>query len=104
MYISPSPSTFWSGLVDVRLQNQKISRNSSELRPCCGIEYNQGNDSVVLAISDGSLHVIGDLHGVPKYVSPVESGLLSRGLSAFTRNWFLKGEELRTWLHVRSVG
>jgi len=78
--------------VDIRLQNQRTSRNSSELQPCCGIEYSNENDSVILAIVDGSLHVVGDLGGVPKYVNSAESGLSSHGLSALARNVFLKNE------------
>ena len=76
----------------IRLQNQKTSQNSSELHPCCGIEYNHDNDSVVLAIADGSLHVVGDAGGIPRYVDSAESGLSSRGLSALARNQFLKNE------------
>jgi hypothetical protein len=78
--------------VEIRLQNQKTSRNSSELHPCCGIEYNHDNDSVVLGIADGSLHVVGDLGGAPKYIDSAESGLSSRGLSTLARNLFLKNE------------
>ena len=78
--------------MSIRLQNQKISQSSSELHPCCGIEYNYENDSVVLAITDGSLHLVGDLGGVPKYVDSAESGLSSRGLSALARSLFLKHE------------
>ena len=79
--------------MEVKLQNQKTSRNSSELHPCCGIDYNHDNDSVVLAIADGSLHVIGGLDEVPKYVDSAESGLSSRGLSALMRNFLSKNEE-----------
>ena len=79
--------------MEIRLQNQKNSRNSSELYPCCGIEYNHDNDTVVLAITDGSLHIVGDLGGVPKYVDSAESGLSSPGLSALMRNLLLKNEE-----------
>lgn len=92
LYITPSPSVRWSGHVEVRLQNQKTSWNSSELHPCCGIEYNHDDDSVVLAINDGSLHVIGGLGEAPKYVDSAESGLSSRGLSALARNSFSKSE------------
>lgn len=92
MYTTPSPTMPWSGLVDIRLQNQTTSRNSSELHPCCGIDYNHENDSVVLAIADGSLHVVGDVGGVPSYVSSAEAGLSSHGLSAFARNLFLRNE------------
>lgn len=79
--------------MEVRLQNQRTSRNSSELHPCCGIEYNHDNDSVVLAIVDGSLHVVDGLGEVPKYVDSAESGLSSRGLSALMRNFLSKNEE-----------
>ena len=82
--------------MEIRLQNQKTSWNSSELHPCCGIEYNHDDDSVVLAIADGSLHVVGDLGGVPKYVDSAESGLSSRGLSTLMRNSLLKNEERGT--------
>lgn len=92
MYATPSPTTSWSGLLDIRLQNQTTSRNSSELHPCCGIEYNYENDSVILAIADGSLHVVEDMGGVPRYVSSLEVGLSSHGLSALARNLFLKNE------------
>ncbi|KAF9785254.1 putative zinc-finger of transcription factor IIIC complex-domain-containing protein [Thelephora terrestris] len=92
LYASPSPNALWSGLVDVRLQNQKTSRNSSELHPCCGIEYNQENGSVVLAIADGSLHVVGDLDRTPKYVNSAESGWSSHGLSTLARGLFVKSE------------
>ena len=92
MFTSPSPNALWLGLVDVRLQNQKTSRNSSELHPCCGIEHNQETDSVVLAVADGSLHVVGDLGGGPKYVNSAESSSSSHGLSALARNLFLKNE------------
>lgn len=92
LYTTPSPSARWSGHVEIRPQNQKTSRNSSELHPCCGIEYNHDDDSVVLAINDGSLHVIGGLGETPKYVDSAESGLSSRGLSALARNTFLKSE------------
>ncbi|KAF9649199.1 hypothetical protein BDM02DRAFT_3095185 [Thelephora ganbajun] len=92
LYTTSSPNTSWPGLVDIRLQNQKTSRNSSELHPCCGIEYNNERDSAVLAIADGSIHVVGDLGGVPKYVNSTESGFSSRGLSTLTRNLFLKNE------------
>jgi len=47
---------------------------------------------MVLAIVDGSLHVVGDLSGAPKYVDSAESGLSSRGLSGLARNLFLKNE------------
>jgi len=79
--------------MEIRLQNQKSSRNSSELHPCCGIEYNHDDDSVVLAVADGSLHVVGDLGEVPRYVDSAESGLSSRGLSALMRNFLPKNEE-----------
>ena len=79
--------------MEIRLQNQKTSRNSSELHPCCGIEYNHDDDSVVLAIADGSLHAVGDLGGLPKYVDSAELGLSSRGLSSLMRNLLLKNEE-----------
>lgn len=78
--------------MDIRLQNQRTSRNSSELHPCCGIEYNNENDAVIVAIADGSLHVVGDLGGVPKYVGSAESGLSSHGLSSLARDLFLKNE------------
>ena len=78
--------------MDIRLQNQKTSRNSSELHPCCGIEYNNENDSVVVTIADGSLHVIGDLAVQPKYLNSAESGLSSHGLSTLARNLFVKSE------------
>ena len=78
--------------MEIKLQNQKTSWNSSELHPCCGIEYNHDDNSVILAINDGSLHVIGGLGGVPEYVDSVESGLSSRGVSALARNSFLKSE------------
>ena len=79
--------------MDIRLQNQITSRNSSELHPCCGIEYNYKSDSVVLAIADGSLHVVGDIGGIPRYVNSVEAGLSSHGLSTLSRNLFLRDEE-----------
>lgn len=78
--------------MDIRLKNQKTSRNSSELHPCCGIEYNYENDSVILAIADGSLHVVGDLGGAPKYVDSADSNFSSHGLSALARNLFSKNE------------
>ena len=78
--------------MNIRLQNQKTSRNSSELHPCCGIEYNHGGDSVVLAITDGSLHVVGGLGEVPKYIDSAELGLSSRGLSTLARNLLMKNE------------
>lgn len=92
MYTTPSPTTSWPGLAEVRLQNQKTSRNSSELHPCCGIEYNCETDTVIVAIADGSLHVVGDMNGVPGYVSSAETGLSSHGLSALARNLFLRNE------------
>jgi hypothetical protein len=45
-----------------------------------------------VAIADGSLHVVGDLSGVPKYVHSTESGLSSPGLSALARDLFVKNE------------
>lgn len=92
MYATPSPTRSWPGLVDIRLQNQKTSRNSSELHPCCGIEYNYESDSVVLAIADGSLHVIRDVGEVPRYDNSTEAGLASDSLSALARNLFLRNE------------
>jgi len=47
---------------------------------------------VVVAIADGSLHVVGGLAGVPKYVDSAESGLSSHGLSTLARNLFMKNE------------
>lgn len=88
MYIAPSPGASRPGLVDIRLKNQKTSRNSSELHPCCGIEYNHQNECVILAIADGSLHVVGDLSGTPKYYNSADSGLSSDGLSALARSSF----------------
>ena len=78
--------------MDIRLRNQRTSRNSSELHPCCGIEYNNENDALIVTIADGSLHVVGDLVATPKYVSAAESGLSSHGLSALARDLFLKNE------------
>ena len=92
MHAMPNTTTSWPGLVDIRLQNQQTSRNSSELHPCFGIEYNCENDSVVLAIADGSLHVVRDVGGEPRYVSSAEAGLSSDELSALARNLFLKDE------------
>lgn len=92
IYTTPNSTKPSSGLVNVRLQNQTTSRNSSELHPCCGIEYNDENYSIILAIADGSLHVVGDLNGVPKYVGSSEAGLSSHGLSALARNLFLRNE------------
>jgi len=88
VYATPSPSTLGPGLVDIRLKNQKTSRNSSELHPCCGIEYNHENECAILAIADGSLHVVGNLSGTPKYDNSVDSGLSSNGLSALARSSF----------------
>ena len=78
--------------MDIRLQNQRTSRNSSELHPCCGIEYNNVNDFVVVTITDGSLHVVDGLAEGPKYVDSAESGLSSHGLSTLSRNLFVKNE------------
>ena len=78
--------------MDIKLQNQRTSRNSSELHPCCGIEHNRENESVIVTIADGSLHVIGGLAAVPKYVDSAESGFSTRGLSTFARDLFLKNE------------
>lgn len=92
MYTAPSLRTSWSGLTNIRLENQMTSWNSSEIHPCCGIEYNHENDSVILAIADGSLHVVGDINGTPRYVSSSEVGLSSHGLSTLARNLFLRNE------------
>ena len=48
---------------------------------------------MILAITDGSLHIVGDLGGVPRYVDSAESGLSSRGLSTLMRNLLLKNED-----------
>jgi len=47
---------------------------------------------VVVAIADGSLHVVGDLAGMPKYVDSAESGLSSHGSSTLARNLLTKNE------------
>ena len=78
--------------MNIRLQNQRTSRNSSELHPCCGIEYNNEKDFVVVTIADGSLHVVGDLSGAPKYIDSAESGSSSHGLSTLARNLFTRNE------------
>jgi general transcription factor 3C protein 4 len=96
VYTTSSSTTWQPSLVDIRLKNQKTSRNSSELHPCCGIEYNHDNDSVILAIADGSIHVVGDLGGSPKYVDSADSDLSSNALSVLARNSFLKNEGSET--------
>lgn len=47
---------------------------------------------MIVTIADGSLHVVGDLAGVPEYVNSAESGLSSHGLSTLARNLFTKDE------------
>ena len=47
---------------------------------------------MIVTIADGSLHVVGGLAAVPRYVHSAELGLSSHGLSTLARNLFLKNE------------
>jgi hypothetical protein len=48
--------------MDTGIQDPRTSRNSWELHPCCGIEYNNENDSLIVVIAEALIYRLFDVY------------------------------------------
>ena len=84
----------------LRLQTQKISRDSSALHPVSGVSYLSKFDALVVTLFDGSFHVVRNFSSAPEIVPSVTAGpgecsgrLTSETLSRVSRTVFEHAEK-----------
>ncbi|OAX44098.1 hypothetical protein K503DRAFT_706991 [Rhizopogon vinicolor AM-OR11-026] len=87
----PSSEPTWSGTRTLFLQTQNLSIGSSAISPVSGVSYVLHRDVLILALFDGSFHVIHNLSVEPTW-SPLHADdtLTSTELSRASRALFAK--------------
>ncbi|EMD39169.1 hypothetical protein CERSUDRAFT_46938 [Gelatoporia subvermispora B] len=83
----------WSGRRSFALETQKLCGGSSPLCPVSGIEYSTSKDSLVISLSDGSLHVLRSVSLEPQWDNQFsDDGLAGPRMSAVARAVFRQVE------------
>lgn len=89
-----STSVNWTGIRTIRLQTQKLSAGSSALSPVSGVTYASSQDTLVVSLADGSLHVISNICTNPTLGDDDSGiGLSSSAVSTAARADFVEVEE-----------
>ncbi|KAJ8588488.1 hypothetical protein M405DRAFT_740181 [Rhizopogon salebrosus TDB-379] len=88
---SPTSESTWFGTRTLLLQTQKLSIGSSAISPVSGVSYVLHRDALILALFDGSFHVIHNLSVKPSWNPSVANDTLtSAELSRASRELFAK--------------
>jgi general transcription factor 3C protein 4 len=88
---SPTSESTWFGTRTLLLQTQKLSIGSSAISPVSGVSYVLHRDALILALFDGSFHVIHNLSVEPSWNPSVANDTLtSAELSRASRELFAK--------------
>jgi len=91
LWSQPTSESTWSGARTLFLQTQKLSVGSSAISPVSGISYVLHRDALILALFDGSFHVIHNLSVEPSWCSSLaDDTLTSAELSRTSRELFAK--------------
>lgn len=94
LWCEPSPSLGWSGYRSFRLPTVKLSTGSSSFHPASGLRYIRRKDVLILALFDGSFHVIHNFSREPSLVPAVDAeSLTSERLSKTIRLAFSQVEQ-----------
>lgn len=87
----PGPEPTWSGTRTHLLQTQNLSIGSSAISPVSGVSYVLHRDALILALFDGSFHVIHNMSTEPSWSPPhADDTLTSTELSRASRELFAK--------------